>query len=328
MLLRIQRYNYDLKYVPGKDISLADALSRVTPCPEGEIKDLDISIHEIHSQINASPSRIIEIKEETAKDAVLSLLRETIMTGWPETLKDCPSSLHGYWNYRDELAVEDGLILKGTRIVVPKAMRPAVLEQLHYAHQGIEKCKLRAKGSVFWDGINNDIENAVRKCPACQAHQPSQQKETLLPHDIPPRPWHTLATDLFHWEAETYLLVADMFSKFPLIRRLTSMSSRSVISHMKGIFEEHGIPEKVLSDNGTQYASEEFQVFAKSYGFQHVTSSPHFPRANGFVERMVQTVKSIFTKCKETRSDPHLAMLCYRTTPLDHNIASPSELLT
>ena len=68
-------------------------------------------------------------------------------------------------------------------------------------------------------------------------------------------------------------------------------------------------------------------MFAASYSFQHVTSSPHFPRANGFVERMVQTVKSIFTKCKETRSDPHLAMLCYRTTPLDHNIVPPSELL-
>ena len=138
MLLRIQRYDYDLKYVPGKDISLADALSRLTSCPEGEIKGLDISIHEVHSQINASPTSIIESKKETAKDAVLSLLRETIMTGWPETHKDCPSSLHGYWNYRDELAVEDGLILKGTRIVVPKAMHPAMLEQLHYAHYGIE----------------------------------------------------------------------------------------------------------------------------------------------------------------------------------------------
>ena len=115
----------------------------------------------------------------------------------------------------------------------------------------------------LWDGINNDIENGIRKCPACQAHQPSQQK------DIPSRPWHTLATDLCHWGGETYLLVADMFSKFPLIRRLTSMSSRSVISHMKGIFEEHGVPEKVLSsDNGTQYASEEFQMFTTSYGFQ------------------------------------------------------------
>ncbi len=120
--------------------------------PREKSKGLDISIHEIHSQINASPSRI-EIKQETAKDAVLSLVRETIMTGWPETRKDCLTSLHGYWNYRDKLAVEDGLILnmlKGTRIAVPKAMHPAVLEQLHYAcyaHQGIEKCKLRAKGS-------------------------------------------------------------------------------------------------------------------------------------------------------------------------------------
>jgi len=89
---------------------------------------------------------------------VLAALRDTIALGWPETRSDCPEILHGYWNYRGELGVEDGIILKGSRIVILQSLRADVLAQLHYAHQGVEKCRLRAKSSVFWDGINKDIE--------------------------------------------------------------------------------------------------------------------------------------------------------------------------
>ena len=82
-----------------------------------------------------------------------------------------------------------------------------------------------------------------------------------------------------------------------------------------------------MSDNSPQYSSEEFWVFCTHYGIEHVTSSPLFPQSNGFIERTVQTIKRMFTKAKETGSDPHLAMLCLRTIPVDHNLPSPSELL-
>ena len=98
-----------------------------------------------------------------------------------------------------------------------------------------------------------------------------------------------------------------------------------MINHLKGIFDEHGIPECFVSDNGPQYSSEEFKQFATNYGFEHVTSSPMYPRSNGFAERMVQTVKQLFTKVWESGQDPHL--LCLRTTPIDHNTPSPCEIL-
>jgi len=134
MLLRIRRYHVTVKYVPGKQISLADALSRITPCPASAIEGLDISVHEIHSKLNASTTRISQIREETAKDNTLAVLRETVAVGWPEKRADCPEIIHGYWNYRDELGVEDGIILKKSRIVIPPSLRKDVLEQLHYAH--------------------------------------------------------------------------------------------------------------------------------------------------------------------------------------------------
>ena len=72
---------------------------------------------------------------------------------------DCPAHLHTFWNYGDELTVANGVILKGMCILIPKSLQADVLQQLHYTHQGAEKCKLRAMGSVFWVNINCLFEN-------------------------------------------------------------------------------------------------------------------------------------------------------------------------
>ena len=327
MMLRIQKYDVDIKYVPGKEIPLADALSRLNPCNTDTIKGLDVSINELHMHLNASPTRVEQIQTETAKDPILSSLKSFINHGWPDKRADCPSHLYGYWNYRDELTVANGLILKGTRIIIPKSLQPEVLVQLHYAHQGVEKCKLRAKGSVFWANINADIENMIKGCSPCQHNQHVNVKEPLTPHDIPPKPWHTLGSDLFFWNNESYLLVSDYLSKFPVIRKLCNIQSNTVIAHMKSIFEEHGIPSKLVTGNDTQFTSSSFAEFRKSYGFEHVTTSPYYSQANGFIERNVQTVKNLLQKCKESGSDPHLAMLCLQTTPIDHHLPSPAEML-
>ncbi|XP_014665892.1 PREDICTED: uncharacterized protein K02A2.6-like [Priapulus caudatus] len=327
MMLRVKAYDVDITYKPGRDIPLADALSRVNPCRGDAIRGMDITVHELHSQLSASPQCLQDIKRETLLDPELSQLCDLIVCGWPDKRAAFPPRLHGYWNYRDELSVHDGIIMKGLRILIPQSLRPALLEQIHYAHSGREKCKLRARNAVFWHGINRDIGGLVASCSTCQAHQPANKAESLYPHDVPPYAWHTLASDMFHWEQKDYLLVADMFSKFPVVRCLHSTTSRSVNNHLKAIFDEHGVPEEMLTDNGPQYTAAEFTTFAKQYGFIHKTNSPQFPSSNGFIERTVQTVKNVFTKARESGNDPHLAMLCLRTTPVDHNTPSPSELL-
>ncbi|KAL9987326.1 hypothetical protein ACROYT_G001612 [Oculina patagonica] len=105
------------------------------------------------------------------------------------------------------------------------------------------------------------------------------------------------------------------------------MQSDTTVAHLKAIFEEHGIPSKLVTGNDTQFTSAHFQEFSSTYGFVHVTTSPYFPQANSFIERTVQTVKNLIQKCKESGADPHLTMLCMRSTSPDHNIPSPSELL-
>ncbi|XP_041350869.1 uncharacterized protein K02A2.6-like [Gigantopelta aegis] len=91
--------------------------------------------------------------------------------------------------------------------------------------------------------------------------------------------------------------------------------------------KENGIPETLVSDNGPQYSSREFASFCKSWGITHVTSSPLYPQSNGFIERMVQTVKNLLKKSESSGQDPYLALLAYRTTPIDNKLAAPAKLL-
>ena len=108
---------------------------------------------------------------------------------------------------------------------------------------------------------------------------------------------------------------------------LTSIHSSAVIAHLKSIFKEHGIPSKLVTDNGTQYTSATFQKFSCSYGFANVSSSPLHLQSNGLSEGTVQTAKDLLHKCKDSGQDPHLAMLCLCSTPLSHDLPSPAELL-
>ena len=96
-----------------------------------------------------------------------------------------------------------------------------------------------------------------------------------------------------------------------------------MIEELRRRFGVHGIPAEVVSDNGSQFSSMEFQDFGKDYGFKHTTTSPHYPQANGEVERAVQTVKKLWRK----NDDKHLALLDYRTTPLPDIELSPAQLL-
>jgi len=151
--------------------------------------------------------------------------------------------------------------------------------------------------------------------------------EPLIPHDVPKRPWHKLGIDLFYLRNENYLLLADYGSKFPIVKKLKTTSSREVINRLKEIFSEHGIPETLISDNGPQFSAAEFKEFAQEYGFDHTTSSPLYPQSNGFIERCVQTVKNIMKKCHDSRSDINMALLCLRTTPVSHDIPAPCMVL-
>uniref|UniRef100_A0A672FWU0 Integrase catalytic domain-containing protein n=1 Tax=Salarias fasciatus TaxID=181472 RepID=A0A672FWU0_SALFA len=147
----------------------------------------------------------------------------------------------------------------------------------------------------------------------------------LIP-DLPTAPWQKVGTDLFHYNGKEYLLVIDYYSNFPEIALLTSTIATNVITHVKSIFARHGIPKTVVSDNGPCYNGKEWQQFSMQYGFHHVTSSPQHAQANGKAEKGVHIIKQLLKKATDAKSDPYLALLSYRTAPLDCGL-SPAELL-
>lgn len=147
-------------------------------------------------------------------------------------------------------------------------------------------------------------------------------------HDVPSGPWEKVGIDLFEYKSRDYLLVADYYSNFPLVRMLTSKRADHIISLLKIMFSEHGIPAQVFTDQGTQFTSAEFKHFAQCYQFEVLHSTPRYPQSNGLIEAMVKIVKNTIRKAEESGEDPHLAMLAYRATPRGPNMPSPAEALT
>ncbi len=323
MMLRLQPYDYTITYKPGSEMLLADAMSRLSPTAGPQI-DLDTAIY----AVQFSTERLSDLQTKTCEDPMLGPLIKVITNGWPDHPKGLPKHIRQFWSCRDELSIDDGLVIKGERIMIPGALQQETLLKIHSGHQGINKCQLRAKACVYWPGITKEIEDMIKCCTTCQKHQKAQASETLMPHEVPDRPWHTVGTDLFHFGRSEYLIIADYYSKFPVVRRVSGHStSAAIVQITKQVFSEQGIPVKVISDNGPQYASQEYRQFAEEWCFDHITSSPGFPQSNGFIERQIQTVKSALNKASKSNSDPYLAMLCLRTTPIDTVLPSPGELL-
>ena len=220
-------------------------------------------------------------------------LTNLIITGWPEDIKEVPHPFHPYWQLRETLTIEDSLVLQGEALIIPLAERERVLHQLHQFHQGIMKSQLLACGSFFWPGINKAIEEVVQQCETCTQFQSQNAAALLTPTPTPSQPWQMCATEIFMLEGVDHLVVGNFYSKMIFIQHIPPGQSNAnkVVSLLKEMFSEHGIPKVLHSDNGPQYASVQFTDFCISWGISHETSSLHYPRSNGFTEACIKSVK-------------------------------------
>ena len=212
--------------------------------------------------------------------------------------------------------VQDGLILRGDRLVIPKILWKKMMESLHASHQEIEATLRRARESMYWPSMNAEIKDYVKKCDLCCSIGPKQSKETLISHVVPDRPWAKIATDLFEFDGKGYLVTVDYFSNFFEIDRLYSTTTLSIIRKLKAQLARYGIPDEVISDQGPQFTSEEFKNFCILYEIKHSMSSPHYHQANGMAEAAVKQAKRILKVAKMSGRDPYLALLDLRNTPL------------
>ena len=323
--LRMMKYDFSISHVPGKSLFTADTLSRVptTNTSDDSVlqEETEAFVESIVSALPATADRLEQFRKAQTDDQILSQVINFCQAGWPNK-SSLSSCVKPYWKIRDELSVCKQLLLRGDRIVVPSSLQQDILQRLHQGHQGIVKCKLRARCSVWWPEISKQIDKVIQDCQTCSQNFPNRS-EPLIPTQLPERPWQKVGSDLFEIKGKSYLLVIDYFSRYVEVLQLSQTTSASVISALKSIFARHGIPDTLISDNGPQYSAKEFEDFAKSYDFSHKTSSPYHPQGNGEAERGVKTVKKLLKGSK----DPHLALLSYRATPLPWCNQSPAQLL-
>ena len=220
---------FNVIYKKGKDIPVADALSRVTPMdPEDNIQlpIIAVNLITVHILMSLHPQdtfskKLDRLRKSTVQDNQLTRLSHYINAGFPCDKKNLLTDLQEFWNFRDTLSIENGLITCGCRIIVPYEMRAKMLQYIHEGHQGKERCLLQARNKVFWPKITYDIQELIERCIICQEHGKSQSIIGIT-QELPPFPWHALATDIFYWKRMDFLIVADVFSKYFLVRKLAN----------------------------------------------------------------------------------------------------------
>ena len=237
------------------------------------------------------------------------------------------SPLMPFFKKRSELSLFDGCILWGSRVVIPSAHREAILAELHEGHPRMVRMKALARSYVWWPGITGDIETAVHLCTECQMSQSTPAPAPLHPWEWPKRPWARLHLDYAGPVlGKMYLVLIDAHSKWIEAFCTPTATSAAVIEELRPLFAKFGIPETVVTDNGTCFVSAEFENFLASNGIRHITSAPYHPATNGLAERAVQIVKRGLKKSGEG-SVLAKFLFTYRLTPHTTTGVSPAEML-
>lgn len=322
MLMRLMRYNPVAEHVPGKSLTLPDALSR-SPVeePTGDLSaEVSIYVNSVVTNMPISDTRLEKIRRETADDPVIAKAITATIDGWPKSPCQIDDDLQQLFHARAHLSVADGLLLYDARIVIPTVMRTQTLELIHEGHMGIEKCRDRAVQTVWWPGISTQIAEHVSHCQHCNRHSRMQMKEPMMT-EAPVQCWHRVATDLFQHRGINYLVLVDQYSRYIEISQLRETSSAAVIQKLEWIFSRWGFPLEIMSDNGPQYSSHEFQAFVEQREMRHITSSPRYPQSNGCAERAVATAKKILNA-----ENPAMALLSYRSSKTVTGY-SPNEIM-
>ena len=323
----LSAYWYDIEFRRTQDHGNADGLSRL-PLPSVR-KSHTPSEAEIFNvaQIDSLPVTSSQLERATRRDSLLNKVRQYTKTGWPQSVQEC---LKPFWNRRDELSLEGDCLLWGIRVIVPKKLQEQVVSELHRGHQGVARMKAVARSYVWWPNIDKSLEEVARNCKACQSVKSSPAVAPLHPWVWPERPWQRVHIDFAGpLKGKMYFVLVDAHSKWPEVVEMQTTTAEKTIQVLRRMFAAYGLPEQVVSDNGSQFTSQEFAEFMKRNGIKHIKSTPYHPSTNGLAERFVQTFKRAMLKDFGSRPTHHqLAnfLLVYRSSPHTTTNRTPSEL--
>uniref|UniRef100_A0A224Z9X1 RNA-directed DNA polymerase n=1 Tax=Rhipicephalus zambeziensis TaxID=60191 RepID=A0A224Z9X1_9ACAR len=334
LALRIQQYAFDVQHTAGSS-NPSDYLSR-HPVPfekPGRQIDKvpDEYVHFVQRHCIPKSFSIEEVAEQTKMDPQLKLVKEAIhnlQEKWQT------AELKPFAAIRTELATTpDGLILRGTRLVLPTNLQERAIQLAHRGHQGIIKTKQLLREKVWFPGMDKLVHTLIKGCLPCQAAVPQSSCEPLALTEPPNSPWEAVSVDFCgpFPDGKYAMVTVDDFSRYPVVHIISSTDARRVLPLLRAVFAQFGIPEQVRTDNGPPFQGAEFANFAEELGFRHHRVIPLWPQANGEVERFMRTLKKqVHTSQLENsdwKSELDTFLMSYRSTPQGTTKRTPYELL-
>lgn len=327
-MLRLQPYEFQVVHIAGK-FNIADPLSRLLG------KSAKSTTHHHGAEeyvrfvaVQATPSALTtrEVERASAEDDELTEVRTAIKTG---RFEKCAA----YARIANELCVVGQLVLRGTRIVLPRALRNQALALAHEGHLGMVGTKQHLRGKVWWPGMYGATEKYVKSCHGCQLVARPDVPEPLRPTALPDGPWQDIATDLLGPlpTGHSILVAVDYYSRYYEYEVLRSTTAEKVIDCLENIFSRHGLPISIRSDCGPQFQSSQFQNYCLENGIQHVKTTPKWAQANGEVERQNASIMKRIRIAQAEGLDWQRELRKYVTTyrSIEHSTTgrSPAELL-
>uniref|UniRef100_A0A914HNG7 RNA-directed DNA polymerase n=1 Tax=Globodera rostochiensis TaxID=31243 RepID=A0A914HNG7_GLORO len=281
-------YDFSIQYINTNDFGQADALSRLIAKGAEDEDERIIAAFNVESElesvlenaVKSLPLKFSDLVSASAKDAPIQQVLKFIRSQWPneKQLANEEDQVRELGRRKAELSILKGCLMYGDRIVVPQIFQAKILTLLHKGHPGMKKMKQLARQYVFWPKLDQKIEDFVRTCEPCQKAAKAPVKTNLHSWPKSERPWQRIHIDYAGpFYGKEFLIVVDSFSKYPEIFEMTTKSTAATIERLRYLSTRHGIPETLVSDNGTQFTSNEFAKFTLANGIDHLFSAPTTP---------------------------------------------------
>lgn len=324
--LLLSAHQYDIRYRRSEQHCNADGLSRL-PLPDTPPERSQADIF-YFKEVHNAPVTAAQVKRFTRNDPVLSEVMDWISQGKRGKMSD---HLRPYMNRQNELTVQSGCLLWGYRVIIPPPLRKPLLKELHTSHSGVVRMKEIARSYFWWPGLDAEIEEEAKICPDCQNLRKMPQTAPLHPWEFPEEPWQRVHIDFAGpLENNMFFVMVDAHSKWPEVAIMKNTTSEKTIEELRSVFSRFGLPQQIVSDNGPQLVSDEFQSFLSLNGIQHIRSAPYHPSTNGLAERFVQTLKKAIKASQGKGSlnqRLNAFLLAYRNTPHAITKVSPATAL-
>ena len=327
--LLLQAYNFTLCHRTGALLGTADALSRLPVATNAvDATPVPVDWTFLVNFLESSPVTSADIKEGARKDPVLSKVLRFCETGWPAKNLGDPE-LTPYVRGRDELSLQNGCVLWGSRVIVPSRLRPSLLRELHAGHFGSSRMKELARSYLWWPNLDCDLEGSTNSCPERLSQRALPAKAELHPWEWPTHPWHRIHVDYAGpVDGHYFLVIVDAHSKWVDIYSTSDTTTKETVKCLQHSFAQFGLPVSIVSDNGPCFASQEFKEFAKNSGIRHITTAVYKPSTNGLAKKMAQTLKrALRTSTSPLQQTLDRFLFNYRLTPQSTTGVSPAELM-